>query len=40
MCKVHKEKERVVLEYSSYNLRDNSFITVNAEKPQSTAIQQ
>lgn len=38
MYKLHKEKERVVLEYRSYHLRDNSFILVNAEKPQSTAM--
>lgn len=38
MCKLHKEKEKVALEYSSCHLRDNSSILVNAAKPQSTAM--
>lgn len=38
MCNLQKEKKRVVLEYSSCRMRDNNFILVNAEKPQSTAM--
>lgn len=37
-CNLYKEKKRVVLEYSSCHMRDNSFILVNAEKPQSTTM--
>lgn len=38
MCNLHKEKKRVVLEYSSSHIRDNSLILVNAEKPRNTAM--
>lgn len=38
MCNLYKEKKRVVLEYSSCCKKDNSFVLVNAEKPQSSAM--
>lgn len=38
MCYVYKEKKRIVLECSSCRKKDNSFVLVNAEMPQSTAM--